>query len=77
MIDPLLHIVNRRLKHHLHAHGLELAKTTFDDFDRAAGGAICEACGMAYYDHPMDLNTLSYDGQPYLNVLCDGKRVKL
>lgn len=40
------------------------------DFGRAAGGAICERCGLEYVEHPMGL-------EEWLHLLCDGKQVKL
>lgn len=39
--------------------------------DRASGDAICEICEYAYRDHPPDAE------QSFLNVLCNGRRVKL
>lgn len=45
--------------------------------ERAAGAAECERCGHKYADHPMDWRCIGYDGRAYLNVLCDGRRVKL
>ena len=40
-------------------------------FVRAAGNCICKECGKKYSEHPEDPKS------PYLNVLCDGTRVKL
>jgi hypothetical protein len=42
----------------------------------AAGDCVCE-CGFAYRLHPMDLDELDWAERPYLNVLCNGDRVKL
>jgi hypothetical protein len=49
------------------------------DFYRAAGACECLDCGKPYREHPMDKNpgALSYDGRPFLRVLCNGERVKL
>ena len=46
---------------------------------RASGDCICEKCGYEYRLHPLDTDKdrLSYDGQPFLHVLCNGDRVKL
>ena len=44
---------------------------------RAAGGCICNICGKEYRKHPLDHYEESYDGYFYLNVLCNGDRVKL
>lgn len=44
---------------------------------RASGDAICDICGWEYRLHPEDTENRSYDNQPFLNVLCDGARVKL
>lgn len=40
-------------------------------FIRASGLCTCTGCGRLYYDHPADTD------EPWLNVLCDGQRVKL
>lgn len=46
-------------------------------FRRAGGDVLC-SCGKKYYDHPMDELVLSaIDKRPFLNVLCNGDRVKL
>ena len=47
------------------------------DYFRAAGNTVCFACGLEYAKHPHDENDLDWDGYPFLNVLCDGRRVKL
>jgi len=41
------------------------------DFPRASGECVCEDCGEIYYKHPVD------GRYPFLNVLCNGDRVKL
>lgn len=41
------------------------------DSVRAGGDVVCPSCGKVYYDHPQ------HGGFPFLNVLCDGKVVKL
>ena len=46
-------------------------------FYRASGDCICEVCGKKYYDHPMDSEITDQDGNKYLNILCNGDRVKL
>jgi len=53
-----------------------LNKSTGGDY-RADGRCICELCGEEYRRHPMDHFELSYSGEPFLNVLCNGDRVKL
>jgi hypothetical protein len=45
--------------------------------DRAAGDVICETCKQPYNRHPLDWRETGYEGRPYLNILCDGRRVKL
>ena len=47
------------------------------DFYRASGLCICDQCGKTYYKHPEDKEHLSFDGHPYLVILCNGDRVKL
>jgi hypothetical protein len=47
------------------------------DFDRASGACVCDRCGLHYRDHPDERAVLSNTGEPFLVVLCDGRRVKL
>lgn len=47
------------------------------EFVRVGGDVICDDCGKKYYDHPLDKEVLSYDGYPFLNIRCDGVRLKL
>ena len=46
-------------------------------FHHASGDAVCADCQRPYRRHPQDLAKLSYDGKPFLRVLCDQRRVKL
>lgn len=43
---------------------------------RASGSVLC-SCGIAYARHPLDVEVLSYAGDPIFHVLCNGDRVKL
>lgn len=47
------------------------------DFIRANGDCLCPVCGRPYLRHPFDPKVLDWNGEPWLNVLCDGLRVKL
>ncbi len=47
------------------------------EFRRAGGGVICESCGKEYRDHPHSLAVLDWNGDPFLQVLCNGDLVKL
>ena len=47
-----------------------------DKVRRASQDCICE-CGTRYGDHPFSEEDISYDGYPYLHVLCNGDKVKL
>lgn len=47
------------------------------EFVRASGDVVRSECGRKYYDHPMDKEPLAYNGIPFLNIVCDGTRVKL
>ncbi len=50
----------------------------FEDMDRAGGEVKCEVCGLEYRQHPPDLGELSNNDEPFLVVLCEGrKRAKL
>lgn len=40
-------------------------------FKRAGGRVICDECGFEFNDHVQD------PIEPWLNVLCNGERVKL
>lgn len=45
--------------------------------ERTSADMICEVCGRDYGSHPMDWRVIGYGDGPFLNVLCDGHRVKL
>lgn len=45
--------------------------------ERCSGLMICERCGRSYNHHPADWRVIGYGDVPYLNILCDGRRVKL
>lgn len=45
--------------------------------DRCCGSMICERCGQNYYVHPMDWRVIGHGDVPFLNIICDGSRVKL
>jgi hypothetical protein len=44
--------------------------------ERSSGDCVC-TCGLPYYAHPLDWRVIGYGDVPFLNVLCDGRRVKL
>lgn len=45
-------------------------------FRRTGGGVICAACGREYRRHPHSEHR-DWNGDPFLNVLCNGDLVKL
>lgn len=45
--------------------------------ERACGDCICERCRKPYFEHPYDWRVIGYGNVPFLNVLCNGLRVKL
>ena len=45
--------------------------------ERCSGDMLCDLCGREYAAHPMDWRVIGYGDVPFLNVLCDGRRVKL
>lgn len=47
------------------------------EFRRASGECVCKECGKIYYKHPYAMNYLDFQGEPYLNKLCNGDLVKL
>lgn len=40
-------------------------------------GCLCSVCQNPNIEHPMDWRIIGYGNVPFLNVLCDGRRVKL
>lgn len=48
-----------------------------EDGIRADANCVCEVCGNVYATHPMDWRVIGYGDVPFLNILCDGRRVKL
>lgn len=47
------------------------------EFVRVPGSLPCPACQKNAQDHPWFTRCLSWQGLPYLRVLCDGTLVKL
>jgi hypothetical protein len=47
------------------------------NFIRARGTALCNTCNREYKEHPVVGNVRNWQGQPYLNQLCDTTFVKL
>jgi hypothetical protein len=45
--------------------------------ERTSGEMVCQTCKRTYAEHPMDWRQIGYGNVPFLNVLCDGRRVKL
>lgn len=45
--------------------------------ERASDDMLCQVCGKDYLTHPMDWRLIGYGDVPFLNILCDGRRVKL
>lgn len=45
--------------------------------ERASGACVRDLCGHDFYSHPADWRVIGYGNVPFLNVLCDGTRVKL
>ncbi len=46
------------------------------EYIRASGEGACADCGRYYREHPFYLDAL-FQGEPWLNQLCDGTLVKL
>lgn len=46
-------------------------------FIRAGGDCICGKCGKSYFDHPLYEKAIDWQGEPWLNQLCNGLLVKL
>lgn len=47
------------------------------DYEEGYADSICSGCGRSFGEHPSDWRVIGYGGVPFLNVLCDGRRVKL
>lgn len=45
-------------------------------FYRASGLCTCDECGKDYYSHPYAYEAQDRDGEPYLQVLCNGDIIK-
>jgi hypothetical protein len=48
-----------------------------EPFIRVSGECVCEVCGDKYWRHPHDMKQLDSNGEPFLKVRCDGRRLKL
>jgi hypothetical protein len=46
------------------------------EFRRTSGSVICKVCGKEYRRHPHS-DDRDWNGDPFLNELCDGSLVKL
>ena len=46
------------------------------EFRRAPGDCVCPVCGKKYYDHPL-AGPIDWQGDFFLNLLCNGDLVKL
>jgi hypothetical protein len=46
-------------------------------FFRCSGDCVCDVCGDEYRHHPHDMKELDHNGEPFLRVRCDGRRLKL
>lgn len=46
------------------------------DWPRVGGDCVCDQCGKTYYQHPLD-GPPGWQGEKFLNRLCDGRLVKL
>lgn len=44
---------------------------------RASGKSICTHCGLTYSEHPVDMETPTYNDEPVDHRLCDGTIVHL
>ena len=56
-------------------HG-PLPEPSGEDY-RASKDCVCPICRQECIRHPLDFWELSYSGDPFLHVLCNGDRVKL
>lgn len=67
---------NRKLQMQVRVLEDHCQKEHIDDGMRVAHNKVCNRCGFQYIDHPLD-GPWSYEGQRFLNRLCDGRLVKL
>lgn len=67
------------LRRHLERVGMDRYPAVVGDpsGERACGDMVCDVCGQEFFAHPPDWRLLGYGNVPFLNVLCDGRRVKL
>lgn len=66
-----------RYLHPLTESLLELSIDDDNAWKRVGGGAVCQSCGLKYYDHMMCESILDSRNEPYLHVSCDGLLLKL
>jgi len=76
MLEPRDCIVD--LVRHVQERWQERQPEPEEDFIRAGGDVICPDCGQPYKKHPYSYAEADlFQGHPYLNVLCNGTKVKL
>jgi hypothetical protein len=67
-------MVVRCLKNHIR---VEVFLTCDMSPTRASGNMTCEECDQEYWRHPTITSALSYSGDPFLELSCDGRFLKL
>lgn len=75
--DIILHTANPVGRARMEAAKRSILRLSGQDMVRISGECVCPECGKKYREHPYDMRQLSYDGQPYLRIACDGRRIKL
>lgn len=81
-LDPYVAMIIDHVRDTLADQGHRMLVSEFADGDgmvRVEGSCPCPDCGLPYWRHPHDrrLNQLSYDGQAFLRLACDGRALKL
>lgn len=47
------------------------------EMTRASGAVVCTECNVQYWRHPTVISVLDSQGQPFLELSCDGRFLKL
>lgn len=67
----------RDLERRMRVCGMDRLPDPKPEAIRVAAYAACPICGQMASAHPLDWRVVGYDGEPFLQIYCDGQRIKL
>lgn len=73
----IIHSANPVGRSRMEAAKQSILRLAGQDVVRVSGDCVCPECGRQYREHPHDTRQLAWDGQPFLRIACDGRRLKL